>query len=380
MTIEDRVRRVLTEAVADEPPLRGVPLETVRRRRRRRPVLAGAVAVVLVLAAAAGLVAVRRQDRVLPAAPTLTTLPTTGWPEVTDEAGNLSFRHPPGWEARKSRGMWSLAPPEAPGGRGRPEYRVTIAPGGYWRYDGAARASSSPQIGRLPGGQAYRFKVGDSPERGSYVVDWGRVCRAAAAPGSCQPRSVHVGYFPTGDRRYGDRFRPEVETVVGSLRPLRPTAPTGGDPSRPACRADQWALVHPRAWGATTDNRRWIIPAGVGFLGGRPCHLRAPVRLAIQQDGRLLPIGGNPAPATIQLDLPEDALPDDFVGMGDERMLLRWAWDEMCDRELGITDRTEMVFSDERGRRLLTLGIELTGFTSENCTDRSRRSVLAAWP
>ena len=30
MTIEDRVRRVLADAVADEPPLRGVPLEVAR--------------------------------------------------------------------------------------------------------------------------------------------------------------------------------------------------------------------------------------------------------------------------------------------------------------------------------------------------------------
>jgi hypothetical protein len=57
MTIEDRVRRVLTDAVADEPPQRGVPLH-----------------------------------------------------EVTDDAGNLSFRHPPGWDVRPSdRGGSGLA-------------------------------------------------------------------------------------------------------------------------------------------------------------------------------------------------------------------------------------------------------------------------------
>ena len=57
MSIEDRVRRVLTDAVATEPPPRRAPLAAVRRRRRRRPVLAGAVAVVLVLAAVIGLAA-----------------------------------------------------------------------------------------------------------------------------------------------------------------------------------------------------------------------------------------------------------------------------------------------------------------------------------
>ena len=44
MTIEDRVRRVLTEAVANEPPLKGAPLNAAVRRRRRRPVLAAAAA------------------------------------------------------------------------------------------------------------------------------------------------------------------------------------------------------------------------------------------------------------------------------------------------------------------------------------------------
>jgi hypothetical protein len=378
MTIEDRVRQLMTDAVADEPPPRGAPLERALRRRHRRPALVGAVALVLVLAAVVGLAAVRRSDRaVAPVAPTLTTLPTAGWREATDDAGNFRFRYPPGWAARKTRGGWYLAPPDPPGKTGRPEFRVTIVSAGDWRYDGIFRVSSS-QDGRLPGGQAYRFRATDPPERGGWVVDWGRACRAAAAPGSCQPRSVHVGYFPTGDKLYGGRYRPEVETVVGSLRPMRPTAPTVGDRSRPACRADQWALVHPRAWGNTNDGRRMVIPAGVGFRGGPPCHLRASVRLAIQQDGRLLPVQGNPAPATIELDLPEDALPDGFVGMMGDRLLLRWAWDEMCDRELGITDRTEMVFSDERDRRLLTLGIELTGFSPELCEDRSRRSVLSA--
>jgi hypothetical protein len=39
-----------------------------------------------------------------------------------------------------------------------------------------------------------------------------------------------------------------------------------------------------------------------------------------------------------------------------------------------------MVFSDERGRRLLTLGNQLAGFDPGQCADRSRRSVLATWP
>ena len=59
MTIEDRVRRILADAVADEPSPRGAPLERALRRRRGRPALVGAAALVLVLAAVVGLVAVR---------------------------------------------------------------------------------------------------------------------------------------------------------------------------------------------------------------------------------------------------------------------------------------------------------------------------------
>lgn len=78
MSVEDRVRRVLAEAVADEPPLRGAPLEHAHRHRRRRLVLAGAVAMVLVLAAVAVAAAVRSREHPLPS-----TSPTKGWKTIT---------------------------------------------------------------------------------------------------------------------------------------------------------------------------------------------------------------------------------------------------------------------------------------------------------
>jgi hypothetical protein len=59
MTVEDRVRRVLAEAVADEPVLRGAPLEYARRHRRRRLVVTGAVAMALVVAVVVVAAAVR---------------------------------------------------------------------------------------------------------------------------------------------------------------------------------------------------------------------------------------------------------------------------------------------------------------------------------
>jgi hypothetical protein len=106
--------------------------------------------------------------------------------------------------------------------------------------------------------------------------------------------------------------------VVGSLRKLRPTAPTAGDRGRPACRAEQWQLVRPDVSVTIQPHPVLAVPVGVGFRGGRPCHLRAPVSMAIQQDGRLVEVPGNPAPATIELDLPEDALPATYRGADED--------------------------------------------------------------
>jgi hypothetical protein len=379
MTIEDRVRRVLTDAVADEPPLHGAPLQAALRRRRRRPVLAGAVAVVLVLAAGIGLIAVRRPSRVVPAAPTLTTLPTAGWPEVTDEAGNLSFRHPPGWEARRtSRGAWTLAPQDVPPDEnGRPGFEVTVTPvRGYWRSHGYWRGTT-PELGRLPGGQDYLFIFQAPTQQGTYAVDWGRTCAAAAAPGSCQPRSVQVEFRSATGRPSWDRYRAQVETVVGTLRPLRANAATVGDRSRPACLPEQWALVHPDAWAGVAGRQLIVVPVGVGFRGGRPCHLRVAVSMAVHPDGGALPVRGSPALATIELDLPEDALPVDYKGVDDERILRLWIWDYVCEEALA---GAELVFSDDRGRRLLRLDIGGPTQGSGGCPGQGQPSSLVAWP
>ena len=379
MTIEDRVRRVLTEAVADEPPLHGAPLQAALGGRRRRPVLAGAVAVVLVLAAVIGLVAVRRPSRVVPAAPTLTTLPTTGWPEVTDDAGNLSFRHPPGWDARRGpTGVWTLAPRDvARDDQGRPGFEVTVRPvRGYWKSDGYWRATT-PEIGRLPGGQDYLFIFQAPTQQGSYAVDWGRVCGKVAAPGSCQPRSVQIQFRSATGRPSLDRYRAQAQTVVGTLRPLRGNAPTVGDRSRPACLPEQWALVHPDAWAGVAGRPLIVVPAGVRFRGGRPCHLQVAVSMAVHRDGRPLPVQGSPAPATIELDLPEDALPGGYRGVDDERILQLWLWDYVCEQAL---NGAEFVFSDDRGQRLLGVDIGQSGSGPGGCPGQGGQPLLATWP
>jgi hypothetical protein len=382
MTIEDRVRRVLEHAVADEPPPRTAPLTAVRRRRRRRPVLAGAVAVVLVLAAVVGLAAVRRPERVVPAAPTLTTLPTAGWPEVVDETGNVAFRHPPGWTARRTdKGVWRLAPPGVPAA----ELTVLVDPtGGEWRNQGYWRVVP-PELGQLPGGRPYlRTATVPSPSGaaadGSYSVDWGRVCSGRAAPGSCRPHSVLVEFHSARIESW-DRYRRQIDTVAGSLRQLRPTAPTAGDRSRPACTADQWSLVYPMAMAGVPTSKRTIIPAGVGFRGGPPCHLRVQVSMAVEQAGRPLAVRGNPAPATIELDLPEDALPAGFRGLGGDRKMQLWTWDRECVPAPGTDLRIDFVFRDERGRRLLslpTLQFEKPG--PGTCQPSGIASTLNPWP
>jgi hypothetical protein len=388
MSIEDRVRRVLDSAVADEPPPRTAPLTAVRRRRRRRPVLAGAVTVVLVLAAVAGLAAVRRPDTVVPAAPTLTTLPTAGWPEVTDDAGNFGFRHPPGWEARRvRRGLWALTPrgiPRTDQGLPEVEVRVTSARS-LWRSQGYSQPTAT-EVGRLPAGQAYLLSFHVPAQYGTYFVDWGRTCATPAAPGSCRPYSVQVEFRSFTGRPSWDRYRAEVQALVASLRKLRPTAPTVGDRGRPACRAEQWELARPDvSFNSPPAPAVMTVPVGVRFRGGRLCHLRAPVSMAIQQEGRLVEVRGNPAPATIELDLPEDALPATYLGHDQDRMLQTWVWDRPCQsprppsRPASIR-RFSLVFSGEQGRRLLAVDNIGQGPETPVCGDPGQPSVVKAWP
>jgi hypothetical protein len=89
MSIEDRVRQLLTDAVANEPPLRGAPLDSALRRRRRRPLVAGAVALTVVLAAVVALAAVQRGSVPCPAR----SPPTAGRPTATPTATSGSATH-----------------------------------------------------------------------------------------------------------------------------------------------------------------------------------------------------------------------------------------------------------------------------------------------
>jgi len=388
MTIEDRVRRVLTEAVADEPPLRGAPLDHALRRRSRRPVLAGAVAMALVLVAVVALAAVRSSgERPLPS-----TVSTAGWRTYTDVAGNLRFRYPPDWrvKAYKARG-------------GAPDFLTLVPPGiavpalppaafeVSWRarrsfWIGENWVGGTTSMGRLPNGRPYLRAVShlDSDHHfASWSIDWGRPCLTGAA--RCVPHSVRFA-IRADNRRLWDRYRAAAETIPTTVEQLRPTAPTVGDLGLPACRADQWRLVWVEEWGVTDGYQGIVVQGGVRYQKGPRCHLRLTLRLAVEgAGGRLLPVGGNPASTTVEGDLPVDGI-QRLSGSWviDGAMMWRFIWREWCNR--GLPQATLLVTADG-GASLTVLGMDPVPDEPSPrvpgpppCQDRGRPSVVAGWP
>ena len=351
MTIEDRIRRVLADAVADEPPLRGAPLEAVTRRRRGRPVLAGVVAMVLVLAAVVALAAVRGQRERSPVGPTPTTTTpagsTKGWKTFTDAPGNLRFRYPPDWALRrlpKEDDAVVLVPPQD---TDRPveqaRFRVRILLGEtFWVGE---MWSGMTTRGRLPNGQAYLLDVKDGTAGpgnqasgfGVYSIDWGRNCTSHRGRRYCGPHSVLVSFGGSSSSAW-DRYRPVADTIARTATQLRPTGPSVGDRGRRACRPDQWRLAWPEEYAMGNDGQRFVLQGGVQSRQGPPCHLRLTLRLAVQDKaGRPLPVRGNPATTTVEGDLPEDGMRW-YSGSWviDGAFMWRFAWEEWCKRGLPV--------------------------------------------
>jgi hypothetical protein len=397
MTIEDRVRQVLADAVADEPPPRGAPLQAALRRRRRRPMLAGAVALILVLASAVGLAAIRGRGGPRPVTPAPTTATpsttptpttaasTTGWKTFTDADHNLRLRYPPDWVARprNQEGMVSLAPPEHARralGASPPIAVTVIAGGGY--YLGEAPEPGATW-GRLPGGQAYLRYGGTDPARRprdvSYSVDWGRDCKGVE-PYRCGPHSVLFSIF-AGNTALWDRYGAVAEAIVRSAKPVTPTRPSYGDRRLPDCRPGQWRLVWPREYGFAGP-QRLFLSGGVQHLGGPRCHLRARLELRVVRDGQLLPLPGNPTTRTIEGDLPEDGITRDGGSWVMRGGPLFWSfyWDEWCNKGLqGPTLR----LSAPNGQQVRINDPAPAGEPSPNfrgCQDRGQPSRLAPWP
>src|SRR5918994_4162471 len=260
MTIEDRVRQLLADAVADEPPPRGAPLDYALGRRSR-PVLAGVAAGLVVLALVVTVATVRGTDRPATGPTATTTVPaitisTAGWPTYLDRDNNLRLRYPRGWTVRPGPLGDELVPPEFAKSRpGRAKYAVTIAafPGFYpagYDWQGATR-------GRLPDGQAYLHKVGypdlapgeDPPAPPAtapgrryavYMVDWGRFCSAKPKP-FCGAHALRIAVYDANARAF-DHYRPQLDTIVRSATHLRPAPASTADAGRPPCRPDQWRL------------------------------------------------------------------------------------------------------------------------------------------
>jgi hypothetical protein len=409
MSVEDRVRRVLADAVADEPPLRGAPLEHALRRRRRRPALAGAVALVLVLAAVVAVAAVRGRTEQRPAGPTPTTAPTAPtstsipadkWKTYTDAAHNLRFRYPPDWVVRRrhQEGMVTLAPRE----HARrmlafpPPFAVTVGAGGGY-YVGEAPEPGMTR-GRLPGGQAYlrwESEVDPNARPGvtastapsaagrarvvGYSIDWGRDCKGVK-PYRCGPHGVSVT-IQAGNAALWERYIAAAEAIVRTAKPVTPTRPSSGDRGLPPCRPGQWRVIWPGEHGFAGP-QRFFLSGGVQSLGGPRCHLRARLQLLVERDGRPLPLSGNPATSTVEGDLPDDGITKDGGSWVLRGGPLFWSfyWDEWCNKGLeGPTLR----LSAQGGQRLRIPHPD-PGPTSSafprSCQDRGQPSRLAGWP
>jgi hypothetical protein len=387
MSIEDRVRRVLAEAVAGEPPLRGAPLDHALRRRRRRPVLAGAVAMALVLAAVVALAVARSPgERPLPS-----TVSTEGWKTYTDEAGNLRLRYPPDWriETYRARGggpaYLTLVPPGIAVSAQPPaafEVSWRIGPT-FWIGEGWHGATS---LGRLPDGRPYLRTESDPIADDRYhftfwSIDWGRPCLSAAA--RCVPHSVGFAIRADG-RRLWDRYRAVAETIPTTVEQLRPAAPTVGDVGLPACRPGQWRLVWMEEWGVTDGFQGIVLQGGVRYRQGPRCHLRLTLRLAVEdQRGRPLPVRGNPATTTVEGDLPVDGLQRvSGSWVIDGAFMWRFIWHEWCNR--GLPQASLRVTAD--GATLTVPGMDPAekrfpqGRGPASCQDRGRPSTVAGWP
>jgi hypothetical protein len=416
MTIEDRLRRVLADAVAEEPPLRGAPLEAITHRQRRsRSLLAGAIAMALILGAVVAFAAVRRPiqgpvaptptpSTVVPPPPTAarparppSTVPTTGWKTFTSVAGNLRFRYPPGWAIHPlpEGDAVDLVPPQDAGrpvDKARFRVSVQVSPS-FWVGEDWAGVITR---GRLPSGRAYLLDLrsptaGPAPRPsggqvagyGSYSIDWGRSCTSLRGQRACGPHRVIVGFFASTASAW-DRYRAVADTVAQTATQLRPTGPSVGDQSRRACRADQWRLVWPQEYAFGNGQQRFVLQGGVQYRQGPPCHLRLTLRLAVQDTaGRALPVAGNPATTTVEGDLPEDGMQRlEGSWVIDGAFMWRFAWEEWCNQ--GLPAATLRVTAD--GGATLTMpgprpmrsrslppGISV-------CQDRGRPSTVAGWP
>jgi hypothetical protein len=338
MTLEEQVQRMLTEAVAAEPEPAQAPLERVARRRRRRPLRAAVVAMALLLVAAVAVVGVRGlgDKPTPPATPSVPPGPP-GWKLFENRTYNLQFRYPSDWVVSE-RGGFVIAPrslspsgsqPSTAGGPPGPFFVSVGLSIDYYQF--VIQNGTQVTPGKLPGGRAYVRFTGTTATVHyiSYEIDWGRSC---LGPKDCGSHSLAAQLQAT-DPALLDRYGPIARRIVATLAPLHPTQPSTGDPTRPACRQDQWRPVFSSRSRLAFDRPRWVIGASIQYLQGPACHLRTSLRLTVERaDGSPIAVPGTPSPTTVEADLPEDGgTAADVMRTATMRY---WGWDNWCAQPL----------------------------------------------
>jgi hypothetical protein len=358
-------------------------------RRRRRQAIG---ALLLVASLVAGLVWIDRQ-------PLPSTDSAKGWKTFTDVPSNLQFRYPPGWaiDRRPEGGDEVLLVPPEDAGRPPDKVRYLVRVGVGPSFWVGELWTGTTARGRLPGGQPYLLTVNEPQVppgqpatsdqaygNGTYSIDWGRYCTSHGDRRRCGPHTVMVSFWSSSHSAW-NRYRAVADAIVGSVTQLRPTGPSVGDRSRPACRPDQWRLVWPEEHAFGNQQQRFVHQGGVRYRTGPPCHLRLTLRLALLDGaGRRLAVAGNPATTTVEGDLPEDQMPWLHGSWAIEGPFMwRFAWEEWCNRGL---PRATLRVTAGGGATLTVPGPRLSrarassGLTIPSCQDRGRPSTLTGWP
>ncbi len=339
MTIEERVRRMLTEAVTVEPAPSGAPFEQAVRRRRRRPLRAAVVAMALLLTATVVVAGVRALGTkpTLPVAPPVAPAVPPDWKTFQNRTYNVQFRYPPDWVVEQ-QGGFVIVPRELSPNSSKPS---NVGPSGPFAitvgfstdyYLFVIQNGTQVTPGSLLGGRAFiRWTDVVSGARFiNYNIDWGRYCLGVGP--YCGSHSVRAAIQATS-RALLDRYGPVAERIVGTFAPMRPTQASTGDPTRPACRQDQWRPVFASRSKLAFDRPRWVIGGDIQYLQGPACHLRATLRLTVERaDGTAVAVPGTPSALTVEADLPEDGgAAGDVMRTATMRL---WGWDNWCKQPL----------------------------------------------
>jgi hypothetical protein len=329
MTIEERVRQMLAEAVATEPAPSGAPFERAMRRRRQRPLRVAAVAMALVLCAAVGLVGVRALVTRPEPLPSVPPAVPTDWKAFQSDGLNLKFRYPPDWVVQ-SRGSITVVPPRPAGSATppvtisvslSPEYYLFIVKNGTRVVRGTA--PSGRALIRIADAQGATRTAQSMVDLGDFCLGNGQLCGAKTGTVSLSAPSQAVL----------DRYEQVAEQIAGTLEPARASAPSRGDPARPACRPDQWRPEFASEMESAADSPGGLVIWGdLRYLQGPACHLRTTLHLTVERaDGTPIAVPGEPASFTVEADLPEGSVETDLP-----RGATLWffEWDNWCRQPL----------------------------------------------